>query len=92
MRPQRRGWRGIAAVLTTALLLLGLPSLTAAAAAAGPNLAAGRPATASSAHAEYAARNITDGDQGTYWQSAGSSLPSGSRRTWVPPPAWTKWC
>ncbi|MCX5600314.1 discoidin domain-containing protein [Streptomyces phaeochromogenes] len=75
MRPQRRGWRGIAAVLTTALLLLGLPSLTAAAAAAGPNLAAGRPATASSAHAEYAARNITDGDQGTYWQSAGSSLP-----------------
>ncbi|WP_326758518.1 discoidin domain-containing protein [Streptomyces phaeochromogenes] len=75
MRPQRRGWRGIAAVLTTALLLLGLPSLTAAAAAAGPNLASGRPATASSAHAEYAARNITDGDQGTYWQSAGSSLP-----------------
>ncbi|WP_405542313.1 discoidin domain-containing protein [Streptomyces phaeochromogenes] len=75
MRPQRRGRRGIAAVLTTALLLLGLPSLTAAAAAAGPNLAAGRPATASSAHAEYAARNITDGDQGTYWQSAGSSLP-----------------
>ncbi|MGA6222469.1 discoidin domain-containing protein [Streptomyces umbrinus] len=75
MRPQRRGWRGIAAVLTTALLLLGLPSLTAAAAAAGPNLAAGRPAAASSAHAEYAARNITDGNQGTYWQSAGSSLP-----------------
>ena len=76
MRPQRRGWRGIAAVLSTALLLLGLPSLTAAAAAAaGPNLAAGRPATASGAHAEYAARNITDGDQGTYWQSAGTSLP-----------------
>ncbi|MFG2342543.1 discoidin domain-containing protein [Streptomyces phaeochromogenes] len=75
MRPQRRRWRGIAAVLTTALLLLGLPSLTSAAAAAGPNLAAGRPATAGSAHAEYAARNITDGDQGTYWQSAGSSLP-----------------
>ncbi|MFC8669572.1 discoidin domain-containing protein [Streptomyces sp. NPDC057199] len=75
MRPQRRRWRGIAAVLTTALLLLGLPSLTATAAAAGPNLAAGRPATASSAHAEYAARNITDGNQGTYWQSAGSGLP-----------------
>ncbi|WP_328491824.1 discoidin domain-containing protein [Streptomyces sp. NBC_00414] len=75
MRPQRRGWRGIAAVLSTALLLLGWPSLTAAAAAAGPNLAAGRPATASSAHAEYAANNITDGNQGTYWQSAGSSLP-----------------
>ncbi|MFH8462699.1 discoidin domain-containing protein [Streptomyces sp. NPDC017991] len=75
MRPQRRGWRGIAAVLSTALLLLGWPALTAAAVAAGPDLAAGRPATASSAHAEYAASNITDGNQGTYWQSAGSSLP-----------------
>ncbi|MEU5704532.1 discoidin domain-containing protein [Streptomyces aurantiacus] len=76
MRPQRRRWRWTAAVLTTALLLLGLPSLTAAAtAAAGPDLAAGRPATAGSSHADYAARNITDGDQGTYWQSAGSSLP-----------------
>ncbi|UPZ26867.1 discoidin domain-containing protein [Streptomyces sp. LRE541] len=75
MRPQRRGWRGIAAVLSTALLLLGWPALTAATAAAGPNLAAGRPATAGSAHAEYAAGNITDGNQGTYWQSAGSTFP-----------------
>ncbi|MFI1412250.1 discoidin domain-containing protein [Streptomyces sp. NPDC020707] len=75
MRPQRRGWRGIAAVLSTALLLLGWPALTSAAEAAGPDLAAGRPATASSAHAEYAADNITDGNQGTYWQSAGSAFP-----------------
>ncbi|MFJ8935257.1 discoidin domain-containing protein [Streptomyces sp. NPDC102365] len=75
MRPQRRRWRGTAAVLATLLLLLGLPSLTGAAEAAGPDLAAGRPATASSAHAEYAADNITDGNQGTYWQSAGSTFP-----------------
>ncbi|MFF3941830.1 discoidin domain-containing protein [Streptomyces phaeofaciens] len=75
MRPQRRGWRGTAAVLTTSLLMLGGPSLTAASAADGPDLAAGRPTAASSAHAEYAARNITDGDQGSYWQSAGSDLP-----------------
>ncbi|MFF3485786.1 discoidin domain-containing protein [Streptomyces sp. NPDC002701] len=81
MRQLRRGRHAMAAVLATALLLLGLPSLAAAAAAAGPglaagpNLAAGRPATAGSSHAEYAARNITDGDQGTYWQSAGSTLP-----------------
>ncbi|MFD6289740.1 discoidin domain-containing protein [Streptomyces sp. NPDC060205] len=75
MRPQRRGWRGIAAVLSTALLLLGWPALTSAAEAAGPDLAAGRPATASSAHAEYAANNITDGNQETYWQSAGSTFP-----------------
>ncbi|PRH78123.1 Secreted glycosyl hydrolase [Streptomyces solincola] len=74
---RRRRGRGIAAaVLSTSLMLLGWPSLTpASAASGGPNLAAGRPAAASSAHAEYTARNITDGDQGTYWQSAGSSLP-----------------
>ncbi|MFH8800840.1 discoidin domain-containing protein [Streptomyces sp. NPDC017936] len=75
MRPQRRGWRALAAVLTTSLLTLGGPSLVAASAAGGPNLAAGRAATAGSSHAEYAARNITDGDQGSYWQSAGSDLP-----------------
>ncbi len=65
----------MAAVLTTTLLMLGGPALTAAQAADGPNLAAGRPAAAGSSHAEYAARNITDGDQGSYWQSAGSALP-----------------
>ncbi|MGW2913066.1 discoidin domain-containing protein [Streptomyces asoensis] len=76
MRAKRRGRRAMAAVLTTTLLMLGVSSLTAdASAAGGPDLAAGRPATASSAHAEYAARNITDGDQGTYWQSAGGGLP-----------------
>ncbi|MET9134503.1 discoidin domain-containing protein [Streptomyces antibioticus] len=75
MRPQRRGWRAMAAVLTTTLLMLGGPALTAAQAADGPNLAAGRPTAASSSHAEYAARDITDGDQGSYWQSAGSALP-----------------
>ena len=64
----------LSAVITTSLLLIGWPSLTASA-ADGPNLAAGRPAAASSAHAEYAAGNITDGDQRTYWQSAGTALP-----------------
>ncbi|MER5197472.1 discoidin domain-containing protein [Streptomyces sp. NPDC002755] len=75
MRPKRRGWRALAAVLTTSLLMLGASSLTTASAADGPNLAAGRPAAASSAHSEYAARNITDGDQGSYWQSADGNLP-----------------
>ncbi len=65
----------MAVVLTTSLLMLGASSLTDASAADGPNLAAGRPTAAGSAHAEYAARNITDGDQGTYWQSAGGDLP-----------------
>ncbi|MFH0174274.1 discoidin domain-containing protein [Streptomyces cacaoi] len=75
MRPKRRGWRAMAAVLATSLLMLGASSLTTASAADGPNLAAGRPTAASSSHAEYAARNITDGDRGSYWQSAGGNLP-----------------
>ncbi|MFI9122066.1 discoidin domain-containing protein [Streptomyces bikiniensis] len=74
MRIQRRRARGLSALLVTSLLALGGPAFTASA-AGGPNVAAGKPAAAASAHAEYGARNITDGDQGTYWQSAGSALP-----------------
>lgn len=64
----------LSAVITASLLMIAWPSLTASA-ADGPNIAAGRPAAASSAHSEYAARNITDTDQATYWQSAGTSFP-----------------
>ncbi|MEN8651291.1 discoidin domain-containing protein [Streptomyces sp. 21So2-11] len=46
-----------------------------ASAAGGPNLAAGKTAASSSAATDYGAPNLTDGSQGTYWQSAGSSLP-----------------
>ncbi|MFH9234446.1 discoidin domain-containing protein [Streptomyces globisporus] len=74
MRAQRWRWRAISAVVTTSLLMIGIPSL-AAAAADGPNLAAGRAAAASSAHAEYGAANITDGNRSTYWESAGGGLP-----------------
>ncbi|CAM5290265.1 F5/8 type C domain-containing protein OS=Streptomyces microflavus OX=1919 GN=Smic_01980 PE=4 SV=1 [Streptomyces microflavus] len=54
--------------------MIGVPSLTASA-ADGPNLAAGRAAAASSAHAEYPAPNTTDGNASTYWESAGGGLP-----------------
>ncbi|PVC63333.1 discoidin domain-containing protein, partial [Streptomyces sp. CS065A] len=74
MRAQRWRWRAISALVTTSLLMIGWPSLTASA-ADGPNLAAGRAATASSAHAEYPAPNITDGNASTYWESAGGNLP-----------------
>ncbi|WP_146777722.1 galactose-binding domain-containing protein, partial [Streptomyces griseus] len=74
MRAQRWRWRAISALVTTSLLMIGVPSL-AAAAADGPNLAAGRAAAASSAHAEYGASNITDGNRSTYWESAGGGLP-----------------
>ncbi|MEU8977282.1 discoidin domain-containing protein [Streptomyces sp. NPDC048309] len=72
----RHRWRGrlLAALLTTALALIGLPALTATA-AGGPNLAAGKTATASSSKPDYGAPNITDGNSGTYWESSGSNFP-----------------
>ncbi|MFD4630611.1 discoidin domain-containing protein [Streptomyces sp. NPDC058284] len=73
LRPAGRRWRTFAAALTAALLL-GLPALSATA-AGGPDLAAGRPAKASSAKSEYGAGNITDGNPATYWESSGSDLP-----------------
>ncbi|HET6861375.1 MAG TPA: discoidin domain-containing protein [Streptomyces sp.] len=74
MRSQRWRSRALAALVTTSLLLIGWPSMTASA-AGGPNLAAGKTAASSSAAAGYGAPHLTDGSQGTYWQSAGSSLP-----------------
>lgn len=66
--------RLLAGVIAAGLVLLGQSALPATA-AGGPNLAAGRTATASSSHAEYGVANVTDGNQDTYWQSAGSSFP-----------------
>ncbi|MFH9616474.1 discoidin domain-containing protein [Streptomyces pratensis] len=54
--------------------MIGWPSFTAAA-ADGPNIAAGRSAAAGSAGGEYVARNVTDGDQSTYWEGSGGTLP-----------------
>lgn len=44
-------------------------------AAGGPNLAAGKPATASSHADVYVASNATDGNPGTYWESANHAFP-----------------
>ncbi|WP_455568400.1 discoidin domain-containing protein [Streptomyces pratensis] len=74
MRAQRWRWRALSAVVTTSLLMIGWPSFTAAA-ADGPNIAAGRSAAAGSAGGEYVARNVTDGDQSTYWEGSGGTLP-----------------
>ncbi|MFD6414838.1 discoidin domain-containing protein [Streptomyces sp. NPDC060194] len=74
MTRHRGRWRALVAFLTASLLMLGLPALSASA-AGGPDLAAGGTAAASSAAAEYGAGNVTDGNQGTYWQAGGSSFP-----------------
>ncbi|WP_129260625.1 discoidin domain-containing protein [Streptomyces sp. M3] len=74
MRAQRWRWRTLSAMVATSLLMIGWPSLTAAA-ADGPNIAAGRAAAASSAGDAYGARNVTDGNEATYWEGSGGTLP-----------------
>jgi hypothetical protein len=39
------------------------------------NLAAGRPASASSTNASYVSGNVTDADASTYWESANNAFP-----------------
>jgi hypothetical protein len=53
----------------------GYGSTAAAAVTAGPNLAVGKTATASSTTQTYAAPNVNDGNQSTYWESANNSFP-----------------
>ncbi|MET8861850.1 discoidin domain-containing protein [Nonomuraea sp. NPDC004580] len=66
--------RALSAALTLLTALLVVPH-PAAQAAAESNLAAGRPATASSHTDVYRPANVTDGDQATYWESANNALP-----------------
>ncbi|MEV8589012.1 discoidin domain-containing protein [Streptomyces sp. NPDC051180] len=69
-------WRSrcLSAAIATSLLALGGP-LISAHAAGGPNIALGDSASASSAQGGFSAAGVTDGNQGTYWESAGSALP-----------------
>ncbi|MFG1818647.1 discoidin domain-containing protein [Kribbella sp. NPDC049174] len=62
--------------LSTGPLLRSTPGSTATAAVlAGPNLAAGKTASARSVTQTYVASNVTDGNQGTYWESANNAFP-----------------
>ena len=66
----------VVAAATLALVApLGLALVAQGAAAAPPNLAAGKPATASSTTDVYGAANVTDGNQSTYWESANNQFP-----------------
>ncbi|WP_432993447.1 CARDB domain-containing protein [Dactylosporangium sp. CA-233914] len=66
---------GAAAVVLTAAGAIGVATATPAVAAGGPNLAQGKTATASSANAPYVAANVTDGNQGSYWESTNNVFP-----------------
>ncbi|AIQ52229.1 glycosyl hydrolase [Paenibacillus sp. FSL R7-0331] len=58
-----------------ALLLIGQFGIVPAVSAAAGNLAQGKSITASSVGDVYAAGNANDGNQGTYWESAGNAFP-----------------
>ncbi|MEU4193009.1 discoidin domain-containing protein [Kribbella sp. NPDC026611] len=74
-----RTWRLPAALLAAALALaaspLTHPAPAGAAVLAGPNLAAGKSASASSVTQNYLASNVTDGNQSSYWESANNAFP-----------------
>ncbi|MER7502193.1 CARDB domain-containing protein [Nonomuraea pusilla] len=62
------------AVLAALTLIVGVLCAPAHAAAES-DLAAGKPATASSHTDVYTAARVTDGDQATYWESVNNALP-----------------
>lgn len=72
MASSRRRW--FVALLATTLSLTGLAPAPAHA-AAGPNLALGKAATASGALGEYPAGNVTDGKAQSYWESPSNAFP-----------------
>ncbi|MEV7971067.1 CARDB domain-containing protein [Sphaerisporangium sp. NPDC088356] len=65
--------RLVAGMIATSLLVLAGPVLPAS--AAGPNLASGKAASASSYADVYQAANVNDGNQATYWESANNAFP-----------------
>src|SRR4051812_45912 len=64
----------IAVAVTACVIAATVGWVPAAEAAGGPNLAAGHAASASSTNAGFVASNLTDGNQGSYWESS-AALP-----------------
>ncbi len=75
MNTKHRTPRVLAGLMTGLLVSTLAVVLALPAHAAGSNLATGRSTSASSTNAPYTAGNLNDGDQGSYWESAGSSFP-----------------
>ncbi|WUH89271.1 discoidin domain-containing protein [Streptomyces sp. NBC_00433] len=70
--------RLITGVLAVGLIALGLSPLTASATAADrPNLALGKAASAGGSVGGYPASNVTDGNQGSYWEGPTNVFPQG---------------
>ncbi|MGA5192740.1 CARDB domain-containing protein [Streptomyces exfoliatus] len=67
-------WRLTIGMVIAGLIAVGLLPVHAHAAAA-PNLALGRTATAAGAHGAHPAGNVTDGSQQSYWEGPAGSFP-----------------
>ena len=74
MRWKKQGLRLITGTVVAGLVAVGLTPV-AAQAAAGPNLALGKPATAGGSNGGYSAGNVTDGSQASYWESPAGAFP-----------------
>ncbi|BBA95885.1 putative secreted glycosyl hydrolase [Actinacidiphila reveromycinica] len=74
MRPKRSIPRLVAGVTTAGLLLLGVQAIPAAA-SGGSDAAPGGTAAASSTGGGNSATHLDDGNQNTYWESSGKTLP-----------------
>jgi len=72
----RRNLRTAVVATATVALVVPLGAIASTGAdAATVNLAAGKSTTASSTNAPYTSGNVTDGNQGTYWESQNNSFP-----------------
>ncbi|MDM7830038.1 CARDB domain-containing protein [Cellulomonas edaphi] len=72
----RRKFRSAVVAAAAVALVVPLGAIaTSAADAATVNLAAGKATTSSSTNAPYASGNVTDGNQGTYWESSSNAFP-----------------
>lgn len=74
MRSKRILPRLTATSTVVGMLLLAGP-LPPVHAAGGPNLAAGKAVSASSANGQYVVGNVNDGSQASYWESGNGALP-----------------
>ena len=77
MRMPHGPLRLVAAMVAAGLLVVG--PVVPASAAAGPNLSPGKATQASGSVAGYPVSAVNDGDQATYWESAGNSFPQWAR-------------
>jgi F5/8 type C domain/CARDB/Right handed beta helix region len=73
MQKRQTAW-SVAVAVMTSLFVAAAPAAPAGA-AGGPDLALGKPATASSVTQNYVAGNAVDGSQSTYWESANNAFP-----------------